>query len=135
MGKKAQVSTEYLMLFSFIMGIVLVLFVLFQSYTQETQDKIRLAQADQVTKKIVNAAEKVFYLGEPSKITIKVSIPENIEAVNIGNNEVFFIIKTGEGSNEIGQVSPINITGTIPAKPGNYEINIESKGDYVLVSI
>ena len=135
MRKKGQISAEYLILFSFVMGISLVLFVLFQTYTQETQDKIRLAQADQIAKKIVDVSEKVFYLGEPSKITIKVSIPENIEEINIGDKEVFFVINTKEGPNEVGYISKVNITGTIPTKPGNFEINVESKGDYVLVTI
>jgi hypothetical protein len=133
--KKAQVSTEYLILFSFIMGISLVLFVLFQSYTQETQDKIRLAQADQISRKIVEVSEQVFYLGEPSKVTIKVSMPDNIKAVNIGNYEVFFVINTKEGDNEIGHISKVNITGILPTSAGIYEINVESKGSYVEVSI
>jgi uncharacterized protein (UPF0333 family) len=131
--KKAQVSVEYLILFSFIMGISVVLFVVFQSYTQETQDKIRMAQADQISKKIVQVAEEVFYLGEPSKITITVSIPDNVKAVNIGNNEVFFVLNTQEGDNEIGHISKVNITGTLPTSAGVYEINIESKCGYVEV--
>jgi len=134
MRKKAQATTEYLILLSFVMGIVLVLVVLFQSYSQETQDKIRMTQAEQIARKIADAAEKVYYLGEPSRVTIKAHIPGNVKAINIGNKEIFFVLNTQQGDNEIGTISKVNITGSLPTNEGIYEILVESKGDYVQIT-
>ncbi len=132
--KKGQSSMEYLLLASFIMGIVLVLIVFFQSYSQETQDQIRMTQLHQLAKKLADSAEEVYYLGTPSKLTIKANIPPNVKKVTIGNNEIFFVLSTTQGDNEVGYVSKVNITGTLPKNEGIYEIVVESKGSYVLVS-
>jgi uncharacterized protein (UPF0333 family) len=135
MEKKAQVSAEYLILLSFILAFTLVMFVLLQSYGQEAKDSIRLTQADQIAQKLVDTAEEVFYLGEPSKITVRISMPENVESVSIGNKELYFVINTQQGNNEVGCISKINITGSLPLSPGNYDVVVESKGDYVLVHV
>ncbi|MBW3017230.1 hypothetical protein KY316_02565 [Candidatus Woesearchaeota archaeon] len=132
---RAQSSMEYLLLTSFILGVVLVLIVLFQTYSQETLDNIRMTQADQIARKIVDSAEKVYYLGEPSKITIKAHMPSNVKSITIGNNEIFFVLSTSQGDNEIGYVTNINISGSLPVNEGIYEISVESKGSYVEVGI
>lgn len=132
--KRGQASAEYLILLSFIMGIVLIVVILFQSYMQETQDSIRLAQADQLAHKIVDTAEKVYYLGEPSKMTIKAHMPGNVKSITLANKEVYFLLGTSQGDNEVGTISKVNITGNLATNEGVYEILVESKGDYVQIS-
>jgi uncharacterized protein (UPF0333 family) len=134
MQKKGQVSVEYMILLTFLMGFVLVIFVLFQSYAQQTKDQVSLTQADQIARRIISASEEVYFLGEPSKLTIRVAMPDNIKSVSIGNNELFFVVNTQEGDNEIGHISKVNITGSLPTSAGVFDINIESKGDYVEIS-
>jgi len=132
--KKGQSSMEYLILLAFIMGITLVLVLLFQTYSQETMDTIRMKQLDQVARKIIDSAEKVYYLGEPSKITVKANLPANVKSVHIGNKEIYFIVSTAQGDNELVYATKINVTGTIPVNEGIYEIKVESKGNYVQIS-
>ena len=133
-GARAQSSMEYLMLLSFILGITIVLILLFQTYSQDTMDTIRMKQVDQLARKLIDSAEKVYYLGEPSKITVKATLPSNVKSVNIGNKEIFFVMSTSQGDNELVYVTNINVTGSLPVNEGVYEIFVESKGNYVEIS-
>ena len=69
-----------------VMGIVLFLltatFVVYIQYTERNRVEIVSAQSSRVVNKIIDAAEEVFYLGEPSKNTIKIYMPSNIDSVN-----------------------------------------------------
>ena len=133
-GARAQSSMEYLMLLSFILGITIVLILLFQTYSQDTMDTIRMKQVDQLARKIIDSAEKVYYLGEPSKITIKANFPSNIKSANISSRELYFVMSTAQGDNELVYVTKVNITGTLPVGEGIREVYVESKGSYVQIS-
>jgi hypothetical protein len=130
----AQSSMEYLMLLAFILGITIVLVLIFQTYSQDTMDTIRMKQVDQLGRKLVDSVEKVYYLGEPSKITLKASLPSNVKSVSIGNKEIFFVMSTAQGNNELVYVTNINVTGSLPVNEGVYQIFVESKGSYVKIS-
>ena len=81
-----------------------------------------------------DGAETVYYLGEPSKLTIKTYFPEGINSITLGGNEIVFNVKRGGTSDEIVVYTPINISGNISNTMGVHYINIESKGGYVWVS-
>lgn len=128
---KAQVSMEYLIIVSFVVVLIIPMLVMFNKYSDETEDNIITSQANQIGRKIVDAAESVYYLGKPSKNTLKFSFPKDISNITIGNNELVFFMKTKVGVDEVVIYSPVNITGALSVNRGIHYVVIESKGDYV----
>lgn len=132
--RDAQISVEYMMIIGFATVITIPLIIIYYSFTQESDDEIASAQILQVTKKIVDAAESVYYLGEPSQTTLKVNIPANLISANLSGNEVVYKIKSKSGEADIVQSSSINISGSLPIKKGAYTITIKAKSNYVNIS-
>ena len=133
-GKNSQVSVEYVIIVGFILFITIPLILIFYEHTSSTNDQVITSQVDMIAKKVVDSAESVYYLGEPSKTRIKVYMPTNVEDVIIDNYEIVFKVKTRSGITDISQPSSVNISGIISVTKGIHYISIESKGDYVWVS-
>ena len=132
--KRAQVAMEYLIIIGFVAIITLPLVIIFQTHSRETTQDIASTQVYQIAKRIADGAETVYYLGEPSKITIKTYFPPEVENASIGSNEIVFIVRRGSNEDEIVVYTPVNITGNVSSTQGVHYINIESKGEYVWVS-
>jgi hypothetical protein len=135
-GKKsrAQVAMEYLIILGFVAIITIPLAIIFHTHSKETTAEITSAQIYQISKRISDGAETVFYLGEPSKLTIKTYFPRNVNSILIGSNEIVFNVKAGERTDEIVVYTPINVSGNISTYEGVHYITIESKGGYVWIS-
>ena len=133
--KEAQISIEYLMIIGFVTVITIPLIIIYFSFTQESGDEIKSTQILQIAKKIVDAAESVYYLGEPSQTTLRVNIPNNVIGINLSTGkEVVFRIKTKAGEVDIGQSSSVNISGSLPINKSTYKITVKAKSNYVEVS-
>lgn len=133
--KEAQISVEYMFLIGFATVITIPLIIIYQSFTQDSNDEINSLQINQIGKKIVDAAESVYYLGEPSQTTLRVNIPNNIVLADLSAGyEVVFKIKTRSGQSDIVQSSSVNITGSLPVNKGTYTITVKAISDYVNVS-
>ena len=133
-GKFAQVSMEYLVIVGFVLLITAPLIIIFYEHTATTNDQVITSQSDKIAKKIVDNAESVYYLGEPSKTRIKVYMPNNVEEIILQDYEVVFKVKTNSGISDIAHTSNVNISGSVSTTPGIHYISIESRGDYVWAS-
>ncbi|MBU1205244.1 MAG: hypothetical protein KKA61_00125 [Nanoarchaeota archaeon] len=143
---KAQASVEYLLVAGLIILIILPSIYVFYSYSQRSNEEIRQSQLSRVGNNIVDAAEKIYYLGEPSKATLDATMPEGIRKMEIWcNQELVFFLADGS---EIAFKSRVNITADSTCagrccynftkedySPGLKHIIVEAKGDYVLVRV
>ena len=133
--KDAQVSVEYMALIGFVTLITIPLVIIYSTYSQQSKESITSAQIHQVAKKIVDAAESVYYLGEPSQTTLKVNIPDDVVDVDLSYGyEVVFKVKSTSGISDIVQVSSVNITGSLPTNRSSYSIIVKALSDHVEVS-
>jgi len=132
--KNAQVSVEYVIIIGFILFITIPLILIFYEHTSSTNDQVITSQVDMIAKKMVDSAESVYYLGEPSKTRIKVYMPNNVEEIILQDYEVVFKVKTNSGISDIAHTSNVNISGSVSTTPGIHYISIESRGDYVWAS-
>lgn len=133
--KEAQMSIEYMFIIGFVTLITVPLILIYYSFTQDSKTEISSSQVMQVTKNVVDAAESVYYLGEPSQTTLKVNMPDNVVSVNLSSGyEVVFKIRTNSGESEVIQSSSVNITGSLPESGGLYTVIIKAKSDHVEVS-
>jgi uncharacterized protein (UPF0333 family) len=134
--KEGQISVEYLVIIGFVTVITIPLIIIYHNFTQESSEEISSSQINQISKKIVDSAESVYYLGEPSQTTLRVNIPENIVLVNFSSaKELVFRIKTSRGKeNDIVQSSSVNISGNLPTQKGSYLITVKAMSNYVNLS-
>ncbi len=132
---KAQVSVEYAMIMGFIVLITIPLIMIYYDNVASSNEEIVSRQVNQISQKIVDAAETVYYLGEPSQTTLKVHIPAGVTEVTIGQKkEIIFRIRATTGISDIVQVSSVNITGSLPSTQGIYRITLKAQENEVLVS-
>jgi len=133
--RKAQFSIEYLMMMGFALMLLIPIIVLFASESQNMKSDIAVSQLNQVAMKIADKAEEVYYQGQPSRTTIKVSIPQGVKNITFSNNEIIFnFLNPDNVVLQVEQDTPINVTGNISSNAGIHFIQIESEGEYVLVS-
>ncbi len=132
--KEAQLSVEYMVIIGFVTVITIPLEVIYHSFTQQSSEEINSAQILQIAKKVVDASESVYYLGEPSQTILAVNIPGNIILANLSGNEVVFKMKTRSGRADIVQSSSVNITGSLPINEGAYTVTIKAISNHVEVS-
>ena len=133
-NKASQVSVEYLTIMGFVALVTVPLLVIYFNSVQSTGDEISGRQALQIARKIADASESVFFLGEPSQTTIKAFIPKNIVSAVVNNTYIIFTIKTKDGISDIVQLSSVNMTGTLPTSPGIYSIKVKSESNRVVIS-
>lgn len=131
---KAQISVEYLVIIGFVAVITIPLIVLYYTYTANSSDEIATSQINQIANKIVDAAESVYYLGEPSQTTIRVYIPGQIVGASLNNKEVLFNVSTRAGISEIVKVSSVELTGNLPITPGTHSITLKAMSANVEIS-
>tara|TARA_Y100000310_G_scaffold255534_2_gene263038 strand:- start:2637 stop:3056 length:420 start_codon:yes stop_codon:yes gene_type:complete len=132
--KEAQISVEYLIIIGFVTVITIPLIIIYYTFTQESGEEIASTQISQIAKKIVDSAESVYYLGEPSQTTLRVNIPDNVALVNLSNYEVVFKMRTKLGEVDIVQSSSVNITGSLPINKSSYILTFKAASDFVNVS-
>jgi len=131
---KAQISMEYMTIVAFVAIITIPMMLIYYNYTNTTSDEINMNQLLQITRKIADTADSIYYLGKPSETTIKVYMPKNVKSVNITNNEISFTIQTIAGLSDIVASTNVNISGTIPISQGIQHINFKAEDYYVNIS-
>lgn len=131
--RKSQVAMEYVMIVGFATLIAIPLFIIFNFYTTQTREEVVLSQAENIARKIVDSAESIYYMGEPSKTTIRIYMPAGINNITIQDGYVILRAETGGSETDVVKSSEINITGTVNSGPGIKNIRVEARGGYVWV--
>lgn len=133
--KEAQVSIEYMMILGFVTLVTIPLIIIYYTFTQESSVEIGSLQITHVAKNVIDAAESVYYLGEPSQTRLKVNIPDGVVLSNLSAGyEIVFKIRSKGGTSDIVQNSNVNITGSLPIHKGTYTIIVKAVADHVEVS-
>jgi len=142
--KRAQAAMEYLLVGALVTLVIIPTMYVFYAYSQTSNEEIKQSQLNKVGTDIVDIAEQVYYLGEPSKVTIDATMPSGIIGVEVWKNrEVVFFLNDGS---EVSFKSKVNITTNKPCigrcygnfterfhSPGLKSIIIEAKEDHVFI--
>ncbi len=105
--KSAQSSLELLILTGFLTFIIIGILGVGYFYSNAISDRIKINQINNFAKKITSTAESVFYSGEPSKSTISVSLPRNVQNIEIINNTIVISYRLDSGQNRVAY--PCNV--------------------------
>lgn len=130
----AQISMEYLLVMSFALLITIPIIISFFANASATNEQVSGSQARQAARKIIDSAESVYYLGEPSSTTLKVYVPERTESITVATREINFRLKTAAGYSDIAVLSAVNLTGNLSQGTGIRIIQLQAQGDTVVIS-
>ncbi len=122
--RKGQMSMEYLLIMSFSFLLIIPLVIVFYTQSVGMKDRITNAQADRVVSKITEAASTVYYLGDDTKRTIKVNMPDNVKSVTVNNNYVSLLLDVSSGDTEVVDWSAGNLSGSINPRKGVHVITL-----------
>jgi hypothetical protein len=93
-------------------------------YTGGIQDRLKINQINNFANKIISSAESVFSSGAPSRITIKVYLPDGVRNLTVIEDSLFIEIETSNGLSKVAFPSGVPITGTISSSPGIKKIEV-----------
>lgn len=125
---------EYLVIVGFVAVIVIPMILIFYTYADRAEDEIVSNQILKMGLKVSDAAESVYYLGEPSRTRIRAYFPKNIINVSVGDNEILFVVHTKDGDDHIVVYTPVPIQGSLDTHAGYHNINVRSRGSYVEIT-
>ena len=108
MRSKGQFAMEHILTIAFAMLMIIPITYMFYSYSDSQSNELIYTRVYNIGNKIVDNAESIYYLGEPSKITLKENFPERISRIYIdpaaprelifevtdSNTELVFVSKT-----------------------------------------
>ena len=133
-NKSAQASMEYLMIIGFVAVIIIPLIMFFYFQSEDYRESAIENQVHQVAQKIIDNVEKVYYYGNPSKVTMQFTLPDKIVSAEVRSNDIVFVVAKRSGDSDVYQTTKVNMTGSLPSTPGLHTISIESKGGYVQIT-
>ena len=133
-GRRAQVSMEYLFLMGLVVFMVLPLIVLYYTQTAQLSDESAGAMASRAATQIAQAADTVYYLGEPSMRTLEVEFPDGIALVNVSGSSITLRMRSSHGDYDQSAWSAANLTGAINATPGPHTIVVSVLNDTVRIT-
>ena len=133
--KRAQISTEYLIIVSFLTFVTLSVLGVALFYTSQIKDTIKFNQIEQFANKLITSAESVYFAGEPSKLTLTAYVPEGVTSIIISDNAINFVVGSQSGTNIISYSSDVPLTdSTISNTAGVKKIQIIAYPTYVNIT-
>ena len=141
-SRKAQVAVEYLMIVGFIAALVIPTIFLYYSYASESIDDINKVQIDRLGRNIIETAERFYYYGHPSKVTIRETMPANVISITVEKDGALHLLiinaSTGGQNSTFSFPTRVKINGTFGPRSfiqGEKKIRIEAAPGEPLVTI
>ncbi len=96
-SEKGQVAAEYLVIFAFLLVVVAVLF----GYSfMSLNESISVHKAKDAALKITSASENIAGLGEGSRTTIQIEMPDNVVSAIARENYVIITLQLASGNSD-----------------------------------
>jgi len=119
-SRKAQVSVEYMMIIAISLMILLPGIYFFRNYVFESNDNILKGRVTSISSQLLTRAQKMYYYGPPSKTTIQVDMPPQVNAMyilyiddidpNLREYNLVFELLTTKGEEELFFESVVPMT-------------------------
>ena len=133
---KAQSSSEFLIIVSVALTILIPLILLVNQSLMGYRDDTKISLAKEAVKKLGDNADWVFSQGPPAKVTVEVYIPDGVESVSINNKyEILYKVRTSAGISDVYYDTVPELRGTLPEKSGYYFVSLTSFSNYVNISV
>lgn len=124
---------EYLILIGFTLSVISILTIMYYENTEDTNYEIANSQLGRIGKKIIDTAEEVYYLGKPTKTTLKLYMPANVEEIVVQGRELVFRVNHKGKTSDLVHMSSINITGNLTSEQGIQYVEIIADDGFVRI--
>jgi hypothetical protein len=131
---KAQVSMEYLIIFGIAFAMTLPLIIIYARQTGNIQADITNAQIYKAASKVSDYAEQVYYMGEPSQRTLKITFPDGINSVTLSGHLIIFNVTTTDLTYEVIKDTAANVTGNIKTFEGEHTLIFRAESNVVNIT-
>ncbi len=132
--RKGQVAMEYLIIFSVAFFMTLPLIIIFANQTQNLQSDIANAQIDKAATLILDAAEEVYFMGQPAQKTIRVTFPSRVQSATVLNRALLFNVTGNDFTYEYFKETNINLSGSLQSFEGPHVIVVKAQANNVLIT-
>jgi len=132
---KLQIATEYLIIVSFALMVLIPYVLYLYSASQQYQEQNSLTIASESVKKIGEACDWVYLQGEPAKLTLKIVVPKNVESITFINKTILWKVRSSAGLSDIYYNCLSNITGYLSNREGEYFVSVEAIEGGVNISV
>lgn len=132
--KRGQAAMEYLFVVGFAFALLIPIILLFYTQSNAFEEEVRFTQAKNALEEITQAANNVYYLGPPSKQTLRIQFPNNVREVIIDDQLITLVLDTSTSNSLISAQTVANLSGSIPAYSGLHVISVLATTDGVLLS-
>ena len=132
---KLQIATEYLIIVSFALMVLIPYILYLYSASQQYQEQSSLTIASESVKKIGEACDWVYLQGEPAKLTLKIVVTKNVEKITFLNKTIVWKVRTSAGVSDVYYNCLANVTGYLPSREGEYLVSVEALKGGVNISV
>jgi len=127
-----QAALEYLMIASIALAVTLPVFYYTFFYSSSS---VNYSQAQDAVNAVGRGADYVYSLGVGSKTRVLISVPGSVINSSVKTNSLTYNIRSSSGAvSSVTAFTKANITGILPANPGNYFISINMTEQGVFIS-
>lgn len=132
--KKAQVSTEYIIVVGFIIFLIISTLGVAFFYANKITDKIKMDQIENYANKLISSSERVLYAGKPSRTVVNAYLPAGVNGLDIIENSLVFNVSTSTGMTRIAFTSNVVIEGSLSKSEGVKRISIVAEEDKAVLN-
>ncbi len=132
---RGQAAFEYFLIVIIVMMFITPLWINLEFTKGETYDQMRISYVRNALSKIVEGADLVYSQRLGAKVKTRVSVPANVQEINITGNTLSMSIMTSNGPVTMRETSIATLNGTIPNHEGVFTILLEAMGDYVQIGL
>ncbi len=137
--KRAQASFETLAVFALLFVVLIPILFVFYSYSVGTAERMRVTQLTVIGSDIMAAAETVYYLGEPTRLTLVESFPSGITGMTVSTggelSELVFELNSGGDAAFFAEVPVQGDFEEWHWTQGEKLILLQAESDYVTIQI
>ena len=127
---KAQMETEFIILFTTLFLILLVVLGLQTGTLQSLSHEQKVGQAEEALRTIAATVIKAYTKGVGSIEQVTVTLPRGITAAIVTNTSMSYNI----ANDTVSIASTVLLNGTLPANPGTFVVTIEAREGYAQIS-
>lgn len=132
--KRAQASIEYMIIIAFVTFAIMSVLGLAIFYSGQVRDDIKLNQIENFAIQLINSAESVFFAGEPSKTTVRLSLPSGISSVDVSDEGLFFVVDVTGGQSKRLFESRVRLAGSFNINEGSKKITLTANETHVIIA-
>jgi hypothetical protein len=127
---------EYLAVIGISLFLIIPMTIVFFQQSSSLENDITATQLEKIGLEIIDSAEEVYYMGEPTQKQIVIYIPKGVHNIYIYPEEILFNYTSPQSSSLLSLTTqlPLNLTGSIQTYQGKHTLYIRAQTNHINIS-